>query len=99
MPQRKTRIGAGSIYTGSCTESRVSKKSYSLSDGDIAKCKSRCHKDGNAKEPSVVWEVGKQLGVACQRVESDVIKELERMETRDLEVMKKYEEGNKGSFL
>ena len=99
VQQRKTRVGAGSIYAGSCPESRVSKKSYFLSDGDIVKCNSRCRKEKEVEEPSAVWEVGKQLGVACHRVESDVIMELERMEVRDLEVVKKYKEGNKESFL
>jgi len=28
-----------------------------------------------------------------------VVKEIERMEARDLEVSKKHEEGNKGSFI
>jgi len=46
-----------------------------------------------------LWEVGKQLRVSCCGDEDDVVKEIERMEARDLEVMKKYEEGNKGSFL
>jgi len=99
VQQRKTRGGARNAYAGSDTNSRVSKKSYSLSDGDIANCNSRCRKEEEVVEPSAVWEAGKQLGVACHKVESDVVKELERMEARDLEGAKEYEEGNKGSFL
>jgi len=90
LPQGKVQIGAGSLYIGSGTESRVSTNSNSLSDGDIAKCISRFRSVGKGEDQRVVWEAGKQIGVVCHKIEHDVIKELERMEARDTEVMKKY---------
>ena len=72
--------------------------SNSLSDGDIAKCISRFRSIGKGEDQRVVWEAGKYIGAACHKNEYDVIKELERMKARDTEVMKKFEEGNKGSF-
>jgi len=76
----------------------VSTNFNSLSDGDIANCISRFRSVGKGEDQRMVWEAGKQIGAVCHKIEHDVIKELERMEARDTEVMKKYEEGNKGSF-
>jgi len=42
-----------------------------------------------------LWELSKQLRLSCCGDEEVVVKELERMEEKDMEVMKRFKEGNK----
>ncbi|KAK7382188.1 hypothetical protein VNO80_00935 [Phaseolus coccineus] len=50
-------------------------------------------KDKSGVEPIKLWELGKQLGTTCFRDEEQVIEELVSIEVRDVEVLKRYEEG------
>jgi len=54
---------------------------------------------GNCVEPTNLWELGKQVVVTCSGIEKEVIKEIQSMEERDNEVMRKYEKGTKKDFL
>jgi len=40
-----------------------------------------------------------KLGVMCGGEEEEILEELERMEERDFDVLKRQEEGNKSGFL
>lgn len=97
--QRNLNSEMGSPQVGSCSSSRVSSNSNALSDGDIVNYNSHLWSFDDVDVPSNVGELGKHLGVSCDREEEDVVKELECMEERDSEVLKKFEDGNNGVVL
>ena len=71
----------------------------SISDGDFINCNLRLCEPRNSMEASRLWEVGKQIGIACRKDEEEVVKEYQCLEERDLEIMKSFEEGEEVSHL
>ena len=57
--------------------------STSISDRNIYNCNHRLVEPVNQAGPSKLWEVGKQVGIMCQRDEDEVVKEYGSMEDRD----------------
>jgi len=66
----------------------------SISDRDINNCNARVCISGNREEPANIWGLGKQIELACRREEEEVVQELQCMEERDMEFMKKLEVGD-----
>jgi len=70
-----------------------------ISDGNIVNYNHRFWNLGSCVELVNLWELDKQVGDMCSGNGEEVIKEFQRMEERDNEVMRKYEEGIKKGYL
>ena len=92
-PRRLGRLKNRQQLTARNSQSNQGVASVSLSDGDIENCNTRLRDPVLPAEPTKLWEVGKRVGLICQRVEKKVIDEYACMEERDLVVTKSVEEG------
>jgi len=70
-----------------------------ISDGDINNCNACVRISGSSEEPTDLWVLGKQIGLACRGVEEEVVQEFQCMEDRDLEFEKNVEVGNLNAFF
>jgi len=100
-PLRESESGTNSLRARNCCVARLTLKSASLSisDGDIIGCNNRFWKVIDNAESFDLWELGKHIGTTCFRDEDEVIKEVERMEERDVAIMTKNEKGNKTGLI
>jgi len=78
---------------------RAGSLTSSISDRDINNCNARVRNPRIREEPTNLWNLGKQIGLACRREEEEVVQEFQCVEERDLEFMKCLEVDNLNGFL
>ena len=93
-PRRSTRINARLQKAGAKLVRGDGVSMESISDKDINLCNSRWCSYRVADDPINLWESGKRCGIACRGDEDEVIKEYERMEARDEEVVNCNKKGD-----
>ena len=98
-PQRSARISARSNQVRNASFLKAGTFSASISDGDIAKCNSQFRDPEIRVESVKLWDLGKQLGIACRGVDEEVVQEMQSMELRDEEFIQRFEEGVKKGYL
>ncbi|KAK7372792.1 hypothetical protein VNO80_06180 [Phaseolus coccineus] len=98
-PRWRSNGGLGPIQYGTNSESRLSFCSNAESDCDIIKCNNRIRLEEMVDESARLWDLAKQLGMKCLGDEAEVVSEMERLEERDNEVKKMFEEGTTNGAL
>ena len=92
-PQRSVRIRARSSQARNSLSFKVGSSATNIIDRDINKCNARFRDPRIMEEPEILWELGKNIGLACRGVEEEVVQEYLCMEATDDEFVKKLEEG------
>ena len=95
LPRRSIRVWPSQVRDSA---SKAGSFSATISDGDTI-CNSRFRDLDVTVEPLKLWEMGKQMGIVCRRIEEEVVKEYQSMEARDVEFSQKLEEGVTKGFL
>ena len=90
LPRRSVRVWPSQVRDSA---SKAGTLSATISDGDTIICNSRFRDLDVTEEPLKLWEMGKQMGIVCRRIEEEVVKEYQSMEARDVEFAQKLEEG------
>ena len=98
-PRRSVRIRARSSQARNSLSFKSGPPATSITDGDINKFNAHFRDPGIMEEPNFLWELGKNMGVACRGVEEEVVQEYLSMEARDDEFVKKLEEGVRNGYL
>jgi len=98
--QRRCRLkgGLGSLHQGNSYSTRLSSKTYAMSDSEIVECNNRLRREATQIEATRLREVGKRLGTTCSRDAGMLIKEMETLEDRDNQVLSKFKEGIRGGI-
>jgi len=90
LPRRSIRAWPAQVRYSA---SKAGTLSATTSEGDTNFCNSRFRALEVSVEPLKLWEMGKQMGIVCRRIEEEVVKEYQNMEERDVEFAQKIQEG------
>jgi len=98
-PRRSVRLSERSSQVRKELLPREGLLTTSISDGDINNCNARVCKPEIREEPGKLWDLGKQIGLACRGEEDDVVQEFQCMEVRYLKFLKNLEVGNLNGIM
>ena len=97
--RRSVRLSARSSQARKELMLKAGSLTSSISDMNINNCNACVRNSEIREEPTNLWNLGKQIRLACHREEEEVVQEFQCMEERDLEFMKCLEVGNLNGFL